>query len=256
MSNQEVDLKPVSMFAITAKLIHHLVQSVQDRFGEEGHELVKKGITHFIDEQKELVEKGSKPYELQEKEIFSYEKLLDPEKVEQTYKNYIHAQDQAGIDKPISIYGIMAKVFAHITKAVVDEYGEQGEEAIKNGVGTFGEERGRHIAKRAAAVGKPNTMENYLKHYDMGRSELFEYETIYHPTEIEQTFTKCAFGDQWKEDGMGKYGILYCQMIDPSIAKGYNPNFEVVHDEYILREGCCHFLFQMKEKKKDRQTLE
>ena len=96
MSNQEVDLKPVSMFAITAKLIHHLVQSVQDRFGEEGHELVKKGITHFIDEQKELVEKGSKPYELQEKEIFSYEKLLDPEKVEQTYKNYIHAQEQAG----------------------------------------------------------------------------------------------------------------------------------------------------------------
>ena len=80
----------------------------------------------------------------------------------------------------------------------------------------------------------------------MGRSDLFEYETNFHPKEIEQTFTKCAFAEQWKKDGVGEYGILYCQMIDPSIAKGFNPNFEVVHDRYVLEEGECHFRFQMK----------
>lgn len=46
---------------------------------------------------------------------------------------------------------------------------------------------------------------------------------------------------------MGKYGILYCKVIDPSIAKGYNKNLEVVHDQFVLREGQCHFQFQMKE---------
>jgi hypothetical protein len=46
---------------------------------------------------------------------------------------------------------------------------------------------------------------------------------------------------------MEEYGILYCHMIDPAIAKGYNPNFEVIHDQYILREGTCHFRFIMKE---------
>lgn len=149
--------------------------------------------------------------------------------------------------EPASMYGIMAKLFAHVAKAVVDRFGEEGREAVMEGVRTFGEERGRDIARRAAAVGESNDMESYLPNYDMGRSDLFEYDTTYHPKEIEQTFTKCAFAEQWKKDGMEEYGILYCHMIDPAIAKGFNPNFEVIHDQYILREGICHFRFQMKD---------
>ncbi len=148
---------------------------------------------------------------------------------------------------PVSPYTIMAKLFAHLAKAVVDRFGEEGKEAILEGVRAFGEERGRDIARRAAARGLPNDIGNYLPNYDMGRSDLFEYETIYHPKEIEQTFTRCAFGDQWKKDGMEEYGILYCQAIDPAIARGYNPNFEVEHDRYLLKEGVCHFRFRMKD---------
>ncbi|WP_219837162.1 L-2-amino-thiazoline-4-carboxylic acid hydrolase [Paenibacillus sp. R14(2021)] len=155
--------------------------------------------------------------------------------------------------EPVSPYTIMAKLFAHVSKAVVDRFGEAGKDAVREGVRTFGEERGRDIARRAGVSGKPNDIENYLLHYDMGRSDLFEYETKYHPLEIEQNFTKCAFGDQWKKDGMQEYGILYCQMIDPAIAKGYNPNFEVVHDEYLLKEGNCHFRFQMKQEEYNKQ---
>lgn len=69
---------------------------------------------------------------------------------------------------------MMAKVFGHITKSIVDHYGSTGEEVIMPGVGEFGEERGRNIAKRATSVGKANTIENYLSHSDMGRSERFE----------------------------------------------------------------------------------
>lgn len=148
--------------------------------------------------------------------------------------------------EPVSPYTIMAKLFAHLSKAVVDRFGEEGKDAVREGVRAFGEERGRDIARRAAAVGQKNDIENYLPNYDMGRSDLFEYETEYHPLEIEQNFTRCAFGDQWKADGMEEYGILYCQMIDPAIAKGYNENFEVVHDKYLVKDGHCHFRFQMK----------
>lgn len=153
--------------------------------------------------------------------------------------------------EPVSPYTIMAKLFAHLSKAVVDRFGEEGKDAIREGVRTFGEERGRDIARRAAAAGQPNDIHSYLPNYDMGRSDLFEYETEYHPVEIEQNFTRCAFGDQWKKDGMEEYGILYCQMIDPAIAKGYNPNFEVVHDKYLLKDGHCHFRFQMKSSEKE-----
>lgn len=247
MSEEEIKLRPVSMFTITANLIHHIQHSVQEQLGEQGLRTLKEGVSNFIDEQIQMIESAPHKYDIQESALYSYEKLLDPDKVEKTYKQFIDTQEKAGVSQPISIYGLMAKIFAHITKAVVDSYGKQGEEVIMNGVWTFGEERGRNIAKRAFLMGKPNTLENYLSHYDMGRSDLFEYETVHRSGEIEQTFTQCAFGDQWKKDGMGEYGILYCHMIDPSIAKGYNPDFKVVHDEYVLKEGCCHFLFQMEE---------
>lgn len=55
---------------------------------------------------------------------------------------------------------------------------------------------------------------------------------------------------------MEEYGILYCQMIDPAIAKGYNPNFEVEHDKYLLKEGHCHFRFQMKDNQVDGKQKE
>ncbi|MBU9713398.1 L-2-amino-thiazoline-4-carboxylic acid hydrolase [Bacillus tamaricis] len=149
--------------------------------------------------------------------------------------------------EPLNMYSIMAKMFGYISKAVVDRFGIEGEESVKQGVWNFGHERGQGIAKRAKFAGESNEKGNYLSNYDMGRSELFEYETLFYPTEIEQTFTKCAFADQWKKEGMEEYGILYCHMIDPAIAKGFNPNFEVIHDQYILKkgEGVCHFRFQM-----------
>ncbi|MHB8061302.1 MAG: L-2-amino-thiazoline-4-carboxylic acid hydrolase [Ruminiclostridium sp.] len=148
--------------------------------------------------------------------------------------------------EPVSMYNIAARLFAHVAKAVIDEYGEEAREVIKEGVRALGEERGKDIARRAAAVGETNELENYLTNYDMGRSELFEYETIKKEAGIEQKFTKCVFADQWQKDGMEKYGVLYCEMIDPAIAKGFNSNLEVVHDKHFFKDGVCHFCFNMK----------
>ncbi|MGG3448888.1 L-2-amino-thiazoline-4-carboxylic acid hydrolase [Domibacillus aminovorans] len=242
------NLDPVSMYTITAKLFTHVLMSVTERFSGEGKIAIEAGVKRVTDEQVLTLKKqmNNPEEEINEGVLFHFDRLLDDEKVEETFRAYEKAQKEVGLEAH-TMYAMMAKVFANVAKCVVDKFGEAGQEAMMNGVGTFGEERGRDIARRAAAVGKPNTMDNYLSNYDMGRSELFEYETLFHPTEIEQSFTKCAFAEQWKQDGMEDYGILYCHMIDPSIAKGYNPNFEVVHDQYVLKEGTCHFRFQMKE---------
>jgi hypothetical protein len=234
-------LEPVTMDTITAKLMTHIVATATERFGDEGKLAVQTGVQQVVEEQQTEVDG------LGEASLFSFDKLFDAEQIGKTLDVYNTDLRNAGRE-PYTMFAIMAKLFAHIAKVMVETYGkEQGERVMMDSVGAFGEERGRDIARRAAAVGKPNTMENYLSNYDMGRSELFEYETHFHPKEIEQSFTKCAFAEQWKKDGMEDYGILYCHMIDPSIAKGYNPNFEVVHDQYVLREGTCHFRFQMKD---------
>ncbi|WP_245156666.1 L-2-amino-thiazoline-4-carboxylic acid hydrolase [Clostridium aminobutyricum] len=148
--------------------------------------------------------------------------------------------------EPVSMYNIAAKLFAHVAKAVIDKYGEEACETIKDGVNAFGEERGREIARRAAVMGESNKIDNYLKNYDMARSELFEYETIFKNQKIEQNFTKCVFAEQWQNDGMEEYGILYCEAVDPAIARGFNENLEVIHDKHFFKDGSCHFCFYMK----------
>ncbi|PYZ97016.1 hypothetical protein CR205_13450 [Alteribacter lacisalsi] len=221
------------MYRITARLFTHVEKSVITSFGEDGGKLAGHGVSRFgYDLAQNISVRAA-----EEGEVHTLGKYI-PENVEKRKLE----QDEA------TVYGQMAKLFGQVAKAVVDEYGERGKEAVREGVRTFGEARGKGIAARAAHLGQDNTIENYLSNYDMARSELFEMETEHYPEVIEQTFTKCPFGQQWADDGMGEYGILYCEMIDPSIARGYNRDFDVDHDQYVLREGVCEFKFRLKKK--------
>lgn len=222
-------LPPLSMYRITAKLFTHMEKSVVARYGEKGKQLLVQGLGNFGFQDVEDIAKQAT--EDGESHVL-YHYIPKSYETRNRYGN-------------TTIYGLMAKLFAEVTKVVVDEYGEEAKDVIREGVRTFGEERGKGIADRATHMGKLNTIDNYLSHYDMGRSDLFEFENVFKSESIEQTFTKCPFGQQWADDDMHEYGILYCQMIDPAVAKGYNPRFEVDHDQYVLKEGVCHFNFKL-----------
>ncbi|TMW71299.1 hypothetical protein FGB90_14905 [Alteribacter natronophilus] len=219
------------MYRITARLFTHVEKSVIASFGDEAANKVEQGVSRFGHDLAQNISVRA----AEEGEVHNLDKYI-PEDVEKKKLE----QDEA------TVYSQMAKLFGQVTKAVVDEYGEKGKDAVREGVRTFGEARGKGIAARAAHLGQDNTIENYLSNYDMARSELFDMETEHYPEVIEQTFTKCPFGQQWADDDMGEYGILYCEMIDPSIARGYNKDFEVDHDQYVLREGVCEFKFKLK----------
>jgi hypothetical protein len=232
MGMENLMMKALSMDMITAKMFNELHTSIIEEYGEDtGRALVKKGLEAFgLKDAESLAKKATSEgenhrfYEYLPQEVEGEEKYAD-----------------------LTPFARFSKMFAQIAKQVVDQYGEPGEEVIKRAVARFGKKRGEGIAQRARTNGLENTSENYLNNYDMARSELFEVDTTHKKNEIEQTFTYCPLGQQWADDDMGKYGILYCQMIDPSLAKGYNENFEVVHDEYVLKEGQCHFEFKMKD---------
>ncbi|GEL76763.1 L-2-amino-thiazoline-4-carboxylic acid hydrolase [Tenuibacillus multivorans] len=231
MSEPRLNIPPISMYAITAKLFTHVEKAIVSEFGQEGQKLIQQGVKIF----------GFKDAE-------DIAKQATMEKENHALFNYIPNNHQAKKNfENETIYALMAKLFAQITKPVVDEFGNQAKDAVRDGVRTFGEERGRGIAQRARANGEDYTIDHYLTNYDMGRSDLFTFSTEYKPNEIEQNFTVCPFGQQWADDNMHEYGILYCQMIDPAVARGFNPNFEVEHDQYVLREGNCHFRFKMQD---------
>ncbi|RNA68570.1 L-2-amino-thiazoline-4-carboxylic acid hydrolase [Alteribacter keqinensis] len=224
-------LPTLSMYRITARLFTHVEAAVNAAFGEHGKELIQKGVSRFgFDLAQNISLRAAGEGETH---------ILGDYIPSRTEKKKLDQNEAV-------IYSQMARLFGQVAKAVVDVYGEKGKDAVREGVRTFGEARGKGIAERAAHLGQDNTIENYLSNYDMGRSKLFEMETHHSPEVIEQTFTACPFGQQWADDNMGEYGILYCEMIDPSIAKGYNKDFEVDHDQYVLKEGVCEFKFKLK----------
>lgn len=229
-------LKPYSMYAITAKLITHVDKAVHGAFPENASQFMQQGINTFG-----------------QSRVKAIADQADREKEKHILHNYLDssAVPDLNLTSEHTIYALMAKLFAETAKPFADTYGDKGKDAVREGVRTFGESRGKGIAHRAELKGYTNSMEHYLSSYDMERSELFEVDTTFHEQEIEQTFTKCPFGQQWADDGTGEYGILYCQMIDPAIANGYNPDFEVEHDQYVLNEGVCHFRFQMPKKERN-----
>ncbi|MGE7913597.1 L-2-amino-thiazoline-4-carboxylic acid hydrolase [Lysinibacillus xylanilyticus] len=231
MAEEKLMMKALSMDVITAKMFTELHLSITEQYGAHGRELVQKGLEAFGLKDAETIAKKATA-EGENHTFFEY--LPQVVVGEVRFAN-------------LTTYARFSKMFAQIAKQVVDEYGDQGEQVIMRAVQRFGNKRGKGIAQRARTNGLENSVENYLTNYDMGRSDLFETDTVYKENEIEQTFTRCPFGQQWADDDMGKYGILYCKVIDPSIAKGYNEKFEVVHDQFVLREGQCHFQFQMKE---------
>ncbi|MGL5436447.1 MAG: L-2-amino-thiazoline-4-carboxylic acid hydrolase [Lachnospiraceae bacterium] len=150
--------------------------------------------------------------------------------------------------EPVSWSTLFCRLFANIAKEVVDKFGEEGEKAIKDGVWAFGVERGRNIAERARANGCEIDTYSYLSNYDMGRGDDFTADNTYGDNQVEQLFSQCGFADQWLEDGTERYGKLYCDVIDPAIAKGYSENLECIHDKRIYEDGVCSFCFRMKKK--------
>ena len=122
------------------------------------------------------------------------------------------------VEKPVNMYILFARLFYHLTKEAEDAFGEAGVEAMRRGVWNFGVERGKDIAKRAAAKGCQNDIEHYLSCYDMERSEHFRSEDTIRDGEIEEVFTECVFAHTFSEDGMEKYGIHYCELVDLAIA--------------------------------------
>lgn len=148
----------------------------------------------------------------------------------------------------VSIYTIMASLFAEIAEEVTAHFGKEGEEAIRQAVRNFGEKRGRDIASNVQAAGEEIKAENYLPYYDMERSELFKYENTYQPGQVKQHFSDCIFATAWREMGQEKLGLLYCEEIDPAIARGYHSKFKCHHDKYLLKgDGCCNFVFKMED---------
>lgn len=126
-----------------------------------------------------------------------------------------------------------ALLYYHLTKAMVEEYGEGAKEVIRKAVRAFGLERGRNIARRVTEAGLDLTIENLDRFYDMpivqgwSPNARFEEGRKYSRTEA------CSFAEVWKEKEWNEIGRLYCD-VDPAIREGYNSGISFTPKENLL----------------------
>ena len=136
---------------------------------------------------------------------------------------------------------IAAKFHFYLTET----FGERGKKAFIHATQYYAGQRGRRMAQRAIRDGYDLTYETYLQYGEwMPTGEIKDDEvhvvdvkTINPDYEI-HTFC-CPWHVQFKEMGLLEAGRDYCNHLDSSICRGFNPliDFEVV--QTLFTGDCC-----------------
>ena len=133
---------------------------------------------------------------------------------------------------------LMANMYYHLTKAVIEDFGDEAKESFKRAIIEFGHERGRNIAKNVLDAGLPLTLENLDKFYDIPIAEGWDLHRSYENDMKMNVTDSCTFATVWLEKNWAEVGNIYC-LIDIAIREGYSSNVKFCPVKNIL-EGDPH----------------
>jgi hypothetical protein len=148
-------------------------------------------------------------------------------------------------------FGLAAQLFSCVAKYVIEKLGpEEGEALLKKAIEHFGEERGKRIADRVKAEGKPLTFKNWLIYTDID-SINFRPTVNVENCDFITKVKHCTFFNAVKEWGLEEYAKYYCKYVDYKILEGYNPDIKLILDErHTTGKSRCIFRYIMKEENK------
>jgi hypothetical protein len=122
----------------------------------------------------------------------------------------------------------------------------KGEMVLRKAIRRYGEERGRRMALRAHADGKEPTMLNYLIYGEcsVSSAEMVQKTEQNNHNNMRMLVERCPWQATWMEEDLTEYGRLYCQEIDLSLVRGFNPelHLDVLKTQTNDRQP-CDFIF-------------
>jgi hypothetical protein len=146
-------------------------------------------------------------------------------------------------------FGLAAQLFATMCRTIIKKLGpDEGEALIREAVQAFGRERGRRIAQRVKALGKPLSIKNWLIYTDIDGGN-FPVKPYIDNNDLVAPVAECSFNRAAREWGLEEYSCLYCRDADYAILEGYNPDIKLIlkqrHEtgkdhclfRYIIRES-------------------
>lgn len=146
-----------------------------------------------------------------------------------------------GFNEKVHAY-IAAKFYVHLT----EEFGERGKRAFVHGTQYYAEQRGRRMAQRAIRDGEELTYATYLQYGEWVNTEDIKALGCQNKSTIKSFapdyqihITDCPWYAQFKEMGLTEAGHTYCEHLDNSICRGFNPYIQYLVPETLHKSGFC-----------------
>ncbi len=125
---------------------------------------------------------------------------------------------------------IHAYIAARYYEELVGAFGDRGKKAFVHGTQYYAEQRGRRMAQRAIRDGRELDFRTYQEYGEWVNTEYTkEHECSNQSTieswspDLELKITRCPWHTQFKEMGLVEAGHTYCEHLDNSICRGFNP---------------------------------
>lgn len=148
-------------------------------------------------------------------------------------------------------FGLAAQLFATMSRLIIQRLGrEEGEALIKEAVESFGRERGKRIAQKVSALGKPLSFKNWLIYTDIDGGN-FPVKPYIENHDLLAPVKACSFIKAAAEWGLEDYACIYCKYADYAILEGYNPAIKLILEQrHKTGKDHCLFRYIMKEDNK------
>jgi len=160
----------------------------------------------------------------------------------------LKGQREVGNKYKTHFFAMFSQLFCTIAEEIISKFGDDGKEAIASSVKKFGEERGRRIAKLVRSLGKELTLKNFFIYSDLEGGETAKYKIKIVDGKVEIVIRECVFFNGCKEWDKLDYGIIYCEYIDKSIMKAYNPALKFEHSSLLTKgDNRCVQRYMVKE---------
>ena len=118
-------------------------------------------------------------------------------------------------------------MFALLAKYAIEICGEDGKEAILEGMIQYGNERGRRMAQNAVDNGdEPNTATSQIYgEWIPDYPGQMEFGRLRSEPTLRTYISKCAWCDAWKKHNLTEFGKLYCVNVDNAVYRGFQDEF-------------------------------
>lgn len=139
------------------------------------------------------------------------------------------------------LWSLMYYVFA---KEMVDSFGEEGKEALRRAIRSYGRARGLRLRNRHEEQGLPVNLRSLFEHYDLpGHPGTEKTRMVFEDDELVSFTYVCPYERIWRARHGAELGLVYCQEFHHAMWQTYRPDLNVEIPEILTKDDPhCKFV--------------